>query len=95
MTKYSFPLNEDGWIPEDAKFRVLKYPLSAGDLAPEDIRGKIWARRGDVITWYEGARKYPDLVQLMVDRGQVEYVAPPPQPKVKVIKAVEPEEDKE
>lgn len=94
MSDYGFPVNEDNEVPEDATFRALK-PLVGGELAG-DLYNVIWAQPGDVFTWYEGARRYPHLVQLMIDRGHVEYVPPKPAARVskpKVEKADEPKEE--
>lgn len=76
MSDFSFPLDDSGQVPIDATFRVLFIALCYGDLVPERM-GEIFAKRGDIITMYEQVRPYPDRVQLVIDRGYIEYVPPP------------------
>lgn len=89
MSEFSFPVDENGYVPSDAKFRVLFIALCYGDLVPDRV-GEIFARRGDVITMYAEVRPYPERVQLVIDRGYIEYVPPPqnykPREKVEHIK---------
>jgi hypothetical protein len=73
---YVFPLDENGHVPEEAQFRVLYPALVYGDLAPEDLQGKVLAKRDDLTNFYPELRRYPDRVQLLCTLRRVEYVPP-------------------
>lgn len=83
-SEFSFPLDDNGCIPETAKFRVLCNGLVYGDLAPLEMQGQRFAKKGDVITIYEEIRRYPDRVQLLVRDRHIEFVPPPQEFKPRV-----------
>lgn len=86
MSDFVFPLDENGHVSERAQFRVLYPALCYGDLAPADVQGQVFAKKGELTNFYPELRVYPERVQLLCDLRRVEYVAPPIeyQPKVKV-----------
>lgn len=88
MTEFGFPLKKDGSVHPDAVFLAHRN-LIYGDLKPPKEQGIRFVLQGETFTF--GAKNYPEIlkfpsrVQLLIDRGHIEYLLPPADPVIEPV----------